>query len=309
MDGKLHFNLLCPVNISTQPLGSLPDIQNADHALEIFQNLSRARESAKSSSDYQPFFLAMGFHKPHISLRYPEEYLGLYPLESIDIAPNAFYSKTQPPVAWNPFMDIRRREDISALKLPFPYGPVPEEYHYLIRQSYYAATTFMDYELGRVLAGLEKAGFAGNTIITFISDHGWQLGEHQEWSKYSNYATATHVPVMIHIPGVTNSRRNQSRSIKFPLKDPFQLVEKRPCIQEKPVSEGLVNDALVELVDLYPTVVDLASLPVPPLCPEGKTLDTCVEGVSLAPLTADSVKDSGSPGIGSWKKAWRTLKI
>ncbi|XP_033631667.1 iduronate 2-sulfatase-like isoform X2 [Asterias rubens] len=303
-DGKLHFNLLCPVNISTQPLGSLPDIQNTDHILEILQNISRKNDI--SSSDDQPFFLAMGFHKPHISLRYPEEYLGLYPLESIDIAPNAFYSKTQPPVAWNPFMDIRRREDIAALQMSFPYGPVPEKYHYLIRQSYYAATTFMDYELGRVLAGLEEAGFAENTIITFISDHGWQLGEHQEWSKFSNYATATNVPVMIHIPGVTDPvRNNGQRSIKFALKDPFQLVKKHPSIKDKPVSKGLVNDALVELVDLFPTVVDLVDLPVPPLCSEGITLDTCVEGVSLSPLITDSVKSpkNGRPGIGTWKKA------
>ncbi|XP_022098881.1 iduronate 2-sulfatase-like [Acanthaster planci] len=311
-DGKLHFNLFCPVNVSSQPMGTLPDIQTTDHILEIFHNLSRVRDaglSGKATMPHLPFFLAMGFHKPHISFRYPEEFLDLYPLESVDIAPNAFFSSTQPPVAWNPFMDIRRREDMTALHLPFPYGPVPEKYHFLIRQAYYASTTYMDYELGRVLAGLETAGFANNTVISFVSDHGWQLGEHQEWSKYSNYATSTQVPFMLHVPGITDKGKGNVRKPKFPLRDPLQERSLRSRIKGQGktanFNEGLSSDALVELIDLFPTLARLANLPVPPLCPVNSSLvDTCVEGVNLTPLIRATLSNStGSSHSRTWKKA------
>ncbi|XP_038055542.1 iduronate 2-sulfatase-like isoform X2 [Patiria miniata] len=305
-DGRLHFNLLCPVNVSTQPLGSLPDIQTTDHILEIFKSLSESRQEA--SAPHLPFFLGMGFHKPHISFRYPKEYLELYPLESVDKAPNAFYSQTQPPVAWNPFMDVRRREDTTALHLPFPYGPMPDKYHYLIRQAYYASTTYMDYELGRVLAGLEAAGFADDTIISFISDHGWQLGEHQEWSKFSNYATATRIPFMIHVPGITDTVKEGSKKPKFPLRDPFLEYKSTSRVKGKSNATGsqgvLVSDALVELTDLFPTLTDLVQLPVPPLCPVNSSqVDTCVEGVSLVPVIIDTALNHSSRSSKSWKKA------
>ena len=77
-----------------------------------------------------------------------------------------------PPVSYEPWTDLRLRDDIAALHPSFPYGPLPSEYSRRIRQSYYAATSYMDHLVGRLLTGLEQYGFANNTIVVFIGDHG-----------------------------------------------------------------------------------------------------------------------------------------
>jgi iduronate 2-sulfatase len=82
------------------------------------------------------------------------------------------YPEKLPSVAWNPWTDLREREDIKHLNLSFPYGPMPENFSQLIRQSYFAATSYMDDQVGRLLSTLETEGFANNTIIVFVGDHG-----------------------------------------------------------------------------------------------------------------------------------------
>ncbi len=134
-DGKLHEYLICPVNVTQHPLGTLPDIQSTDYALEILKNLSHQHQSkipSMKSEDKKlqpPFFLAVGYHKPHIPLKYPKEFRALYPLDSIDIAGDIHRPDKLPPVAWNPWTDVRAREDIAALNVSFPYGPIPLDYH------------------------------------------------------------------------------------------------------------------------------------------------------------------------------------
>lgn len=133
-------NLVCPVDVKEQPGGTLPDIQIADYAVKFLKNYS----------DSKPFFLAVGFHKPHIPLKYPNEYLGkqghprrpdqicilnyslmiivspdLYPIESVGLAPDPRRPSLLPSVAWNPWTDVRARDDIGGLNVSFPYGPIP----------------------------------------------------------------------------------------------------------------------------------------------------------------------------------------
>ena len=163
-DGTLHWNLLCPVDVSTQPGGSLPDIQSTDYAIEMLHNIS--------TNHHQPFFLALGYHKPHISFRFPEEYLDHYPLEEITLPSNRHYPARLPTVAWEPWSDVREREDVIALNLSFPYGPMPNEFSRKIIQHYYASTTYVDYEFGRVLKALKDLGLDSNTIVVFFGDHG-----------------------------------------------------------------------------------------------------------------------------------------
>ncbi|XP_022786112.1 iduronate 2-sulfatase-like isoform X2 [Stylophora pistillata] len=264
VDGKLHVNIVCPVDIKKQPEKTLPDIQSTQFALNFLKNYTTSKNSN------QPFFLAVGYHKPHIPLKFPKQFLDLYPIEKIQVAADPLLPFHLPPVAYEPWTDLRWRDDIAALNLSFPYERMPDFYAKRIIQSYYAATTYMDSLVGQLLIALDEYGLASNTIVSFVGDHGWALGEHQEWSKFSNFRVATNVPLVIHVPGVTDNRDHGG--------------------------SGIVSDALVELVDLFPTLAELAALKVPDLCPDDSSnITLCSEGLSFAPL----LKNLSLP----WKKA------
>jgi len=111
----------------------------------------------------------------HLTIRtFPNSFIlsDLYPLDSIPDVPNPNHPLYLPDVAWNPWTDIRDREDVMALNLSFPYGPVPAAFRRFIRQSYYAATSYMDAQVGRLLAAVEDDGMVDNTIILLVGDHG-----------------------------------------------------------------------------------------------------------------------------------------
>ncbi|XP_041357724.1 iduronate 2-sulfatase-like [Gigantopelta aegis] len=326
-DGKKYMNLVCPVSVSEQPGGSLPDIQITQFATHFLKTMSSNRSS--------PFFLAVGYHKPHIPLKYPKEFIDLYPLDEISLARHHTYPLDLPLVAWNPWTDLRRRHDVEQLNLTFPFGPVTDKFQLLIRQSYYAATSYMDSQVGLLLSALEKNGFANNTIVMFVGDHGWSLGEHQEWSKYSNFEVAVRVPLMFYVPGLTSlyaddlfkytnplySKRNklQTRrsdslgqelyslwfhqnisSLKEEYKDlsyptskeelsklqyteQFSKSNKRKIVTK--TGGTLFSEALVELVDIFSTLSELAGLKVPPTCPvDSHKVLLCSEGTSLVPV-------------------------
>uniref|UniRef100_A0A8C4EH15 Iduronate 2-sulfatase n=1 Tax=Dicentrarchus labrax TaxID=13489 RepID=A0A8C4EH15_DICLA len=193
-DGKLHANLLCAVNVTEQPGGTLPDMESTDEAVRLLK--SRANDDV-------PFFLAVGFHKPHIPFRIPQEYLSLYPIDQMTLAPDPNVPKLLPPVAYNPWMDVRKRDDVQKLNVSFPYGPIPKDFQLRVRQHYYAAVSYMDAQVGRLLSALGELGLADSTMVVFTSDHGWSLGEHGEWAKYSNFDVTTRVPLIFYVPGVT----------------------------------------------------------------------------------------------------------
>lgn len=254
--GTPKANLLCAVNVSTQPLQTLPDLQN----VEVATNFLREWPSREGGNSTQtPFFLAVGFYKPHIPFRIPEEYLELYPIERIKLPPDHELPADLPPVAWNPWTDVRKRHDASLLNVSFPYGPLPVDFQKEIRRHYYAAVTYMDEQVGRVLTALDEAGLRNDTLIVFVGDHGWSLGEHQEYSKFSNFQMATNVPLIVSPP------RSQRSS---------------------PRGKGAERvDDPVALVDLFPTLASLASLPVPPSCRSSggssQSEMTCTDGINL----------------------------
>ena len=96
----------------------------------------------------------------------------LYPLSKVRPPEDPTYPINLPYVAWNPWADLRRRDDVNRLNVSFPFGPLPYDFSQLMRQSYYAATSYMDNEVGRLLSALEQYGFANSTIIAFLGDHG-----------------------------------------------------------------------------------------------------------------------------------------
>ncbi|XP_044162005.1 iduronate 2-sulfatase [Bufo gargarizans] len=265
-DGQLHANLVCPVDVSEVPEGTLPDIQSTEEAIRLLKTVNQQNSS---------FFLAVGYHKPHIPFRFPKEFLKLYPIENISLAPDPDVPKNLPSVAYNPWTDIRKRQDVQALNISFPYGPVPLHFQRLIRQSYYASVSYLDSQVGQLLSAVENLGLADDTIIAFASDHGWSLGEHGEWAKYSNFDVATRVPLMFYVPGMMTTKRTQ-QSI-FTYLDPFNIEPMR-----KP--PGKIEEEPVELVSLYTTIAELARLPLLPDCPVPSFhVELCTEGRSLLP--------------------------
>lgn len=277
-DGKLHANLLCAVNVTEQPGGILPDMESTDEAVRLLKT---------QVNDDTPFFLAVGFHKPHIPFRIPQEYLSLYPIDNITLALDPDVPILLPSVAYNPWTDVRKREDVQKLNISFPYGPIPKDFQLRIRQHYYAAVSYMDSQVGRLLSALDELGLANNTVVVFTSDHGWSLGEHGEWAKYSNFDVATRVPLIFYIPDVTTPG-GQPLGYTFPFVDIFN----KPELSFK--NDG-VTENVVELVDIFPTLSYVCGLIAPEPCPDVSFQEElCTEGDNLAYTfyQSDETKDA-----------------
>ena len=218
------------------------------------------------ASDYtntsQPFFLAVGFKKPHLPFVCPKTYWDLYDPAEIDLT--GYDGTRTMPTGTLPFVgpynepasygDINGGGGINS-------GPINITDARRLIHGYLATTSFVDAQIGRVLAALDASGVADNTIVVLWGDHGWQLGDHNGfWAKRTNFEQSTRVPLIIRAPGMAT----------------FGTAGKS-CASP------------VELVDLFPTLVELASLPVPSQ-PTG--LET--QGTSLLPLLEDPVQ--------AWKK-------
>jgi len=217
----------------------------------------------------RPFFLGVGFHKPHMPFVSPQKYWALYDPAKIKLAPNPFLPKDAPTFASNDASELRRYKGIPAS------GPVSEETARQLIHAYYACISYTDAQVGRVLTELDRLGLRETTIVVFWGDHGYQLGEHGTWNKRTNWEIATRAPLLISVPG------------------------------QKVV--GATTDALVEFVDLYPTLADLCQLRAP----------ANLEGTSFRPLienprrdwkpAAFSIYPKQIPGVGEgFGRAMRT---
>lgn len=240
----LQQNLICPVTVKLQPEQSLPDIQSVVEAKRLLQTVAK------------PFFVAVGIHKPHIPFRFPAKYTRYHRLDKFETNNFDFVPYDLPTVAFNPYSDIRKRDDSQRANISFPFGPMPKHFAYRIRQSYYSAVTYVDALIGDLLKSVDFS----STIVVLTSDHGFSLGEHAEWAKYSNYEIAVRVPLIIYSP---DFRAKNSRHIKD----------------------------LVELVDIFPTIVDLAALSGIHTCSKSRfKQSTCTEGKSLFPHFSTAAK-------------------
>jgi len=187
----------------------------------------------------KPFFLAAGFLKPHLSFVAPKKYWDMYDPATLQLASNPFPPKDCPPIALTPSIELRARSDIPK------DGPITDDLARRLLHGYLACVSYVDAQVGRLLDELEKNGLAENTIVVFWGDHGWQLGEHSLWGKAANFETSSLVPLIFSAPGRQGNGRQAS--------------------------------GLVEFVDVYPTLCELAGLPLP----------AQREGVSAVPLLND----------------------
>lgn len=210
------------------PDDKYPDGKIVDEAIQRLQ--------AASGKPSEPFFLAVGFLKPHLPFCAPKKYWDLYQRNSF-----ALPSRNAPPDGAPPYAPTGWGELRQYSEMP-DSGPVTDDQARTLIHGYHAAVSFMDAQLGRVLDELDRLELARNTIIVLWGDHGWHLGDHGMWCKHSNYEQANRIPLLIAAPGIT-----------------------------KP---GTRTRALAETVDIYPTLRELAGLPETKLPQplEGKSL-------------------------------------
>jgi len=198
------------VSVESEGDGSdQPDHKTATKTIELL------RERRQSD---QPFFIAAGFVRPHYPNVAPARYFELYPPESI----------TLPETRQGDLDDIPELGWPDVTSLNDPIGQLPENQK-RFWGSYYATITFLDDQIGRILDELDRLGLRESTMVIFTSDHGYHLGEHFFWEKFTLHEDVTRVPLIISAPG-------------------FAAGE---------------TYSLVELVDIYPTVADVLGLPLP----------------------------------------------
>ena len=213
-----------PLWISTDPLlipvwqaldvedTDLPDGKIAEQAIAVLTELQ-----------HTPFFLAVGFEKPHLPLQAPKKYYERYTQKDFSLPPTSMLPTGTPTIANNKLDGLREYKDIP------DEGPLSETKILELIRAYAASTSYMDAQVGRVLQQLDTLGLSENTAIVFVGDHGFHLGEHGTWRKNTLFEVALHSPMII----------------KLPEQQPNQ------------------TDALTELVDIYPTLCEACQLPLP----------------------------------------------
>ncbi|QEG33188.1 sulfatase [Bythopirellula goksoeyrii] len=184
-----------------------PDGIVARKAVEIMEDAVNREE---------PFFLGVGFRRPHAPFAAPKEYFDMYPPDTIDLPPSVpdGYYENLPE---------------AAINYPAPEKPLSEKEQRELIAAYYACNTFVDAQVGVLIDAVDRLGIADNTVIVFLSDHGYHLGDHGGfWHKMSLFEESDRVPLIIYAPGMK--------------------------------AAGQSTEQLVELIDLYPTLVALTGL-------------------------------------------------
>lgn len=186
--------------------------------------LRKLKELAKKD---QPFFMGLGYIKPHLPFAAPKKYWDLYDRAEIPLSPNPYIPENVSTASLhssNELNQYKLGEEKASLDLP-----VSDEYAQKLMHGYLACVSYIDAQVGIVLDELEKLDLQDNTIVVVWGDHGWHLGDHRLWGKHTLFERALKSTLMIKVPG-------QSPSI---------------------------NDRIVSSVDLYPTLMDLAKLDMP----------------------------------------------
>lgn len=192
-----------------------PDAIPADKAIEVLQKAAGARD---------PFFLAVGFTRPHVPLTAPKQYFDMYSAEAMPLP--ADFDTEPRPLETMPRDEFRENADLFAGR-PFTAQEAREAL-----RAYYACTTYMDAQLGRVLDTLDSTGLSKNTVIVFWGDHGWHLSEKGMWAKGTLFEASARAPLFI--------------------------------VDPRKRTAGQASRRVVEFVDIYPTLLDLCGFPRAP---------------------------------------------
>lgn len=232
------------VEAAEVPDNAYTDGAIADGAIKALQRFKK---------DGTPFFLAVGFIKPHLPFCAPKKYWDLYDRDAIPDSPVIEPPKGVSAYALANFGELRKYDGIPA------QGPVSETQRKQLRHGYLACVSYIDAQVGRLLDALKENGLEENTVIVLWGDHGWKLNDYGEWCKHTAMEIDTKVPLVLAAPGYRKGQRSK---------------------------------ALVEFVDIYPTLAELCGLPIPEQC----------EGSSLRPLLETPDRPWKSAAFSQWPK-------
>ncbi|PQO39140.1 iduronate sulfatase [Blastopirellula marina] len=215
----------------TTPKGRGPAYESADVKDDFYNDGKLANKAIKDlqrlKEANQPFFLAVGFLKPHLPFVAPKKYWDLYDPNSIALPETYHRPKNAPDAAIHNSGELRAYAGIPK------NGPVSDETALNMIRGYYACVSYTDANIGKLLDELDRLGLADNTIVVLWGDHGWNLGEHTLWCKHSCFETSMHAPLIVKVPG------------KY---------------------AGQKTPALTEFVDIYPSLCELCGLDTPEHC-------------------------------------------
>lgn len=206
-----------------------PAYEMADVADNEYNDGFLAEEACRKITELakakDPFYLAVGFTRPHLPFNAPKRYWDLYERKDIELAENQTL-----PVNYNDFTlynfeELRHGYDFIPLKRDL----IPSDLQHTLKHGYYASVSYVDAQIGKLLNQLKKSGLDKNTIVVLWGDHGWKLGEHGMWCKHTNFDLDTRVPLIVRMPG----------------------------------GKSGTSQSFVELLDLYPTLMDLCDLEKP----------------------------------------------
>ncbi|WP_303317282.1 sulfatase [Flavivirga abyssicola] len=210
----------------------------------------------------KPFFLGLGFNKPHLNWVAPKKYWDLYDRGKIKLSTQTESPENGATMGLHPSFELRVRSGIPKK------GQIDEELATTLKHAYLACVSYVDAQIGKMIAALEEAGVRDNTIIIVWSDHGWHLGDMGIWGKATNYEIATRVPMMIWTPDMPEG------------------------------SQGKTTNALVELIDMYPTLADLTGLEIPAHV-EGTSFKKLIENPN-ADWKSAAFSQFPSPALREW---------
>jgi iduronate 2-sulfatase len=200
----------------------------------------------------EPFFLAVGFLKPHLPFIAPEKYWDLYDHRKIQLPDNYHVPNDAPQESIHTSGEMRAYAGIPAK------GPVSEVTARHMIHGYYACVSYADAQIGKLLDELDRLELTDNTIVVLWGDHGWNLGEHTLWCKHSCYETSMQIPLVVRAPGIKGGQR---------------------------------RSGLIESIDLYPSLCELASLSLP----------GHLQGRSFATLMKDADSEWKSAAVGRFQ--------
>ncbi|WP_203257113.1 sulfatase [Hyunsoonleella ulvae] len=172
----------------------------------------------------QPFFLALGFMKPHLPFNAPKKYWDLYDRSTIELPESYIQPKSTPKEAFHKFGELRKYHNIPKK------GDVPEAMAKELIHGYYACVSYVDAQIGLVLNELKRLELEEDTIVILWGDHGWNLGDHKLWCKHVTFETALRTPLIIKVPGKTSGQK---------------------------------TNAIAEYIDVYPSLAELVGLDSP----------------------------------------------
>ncbi|MEM7396795.1 MAG: sulfatase, partial [Verrucomicrobiota bacterium] len=257
-----------------------PKIDDAEHSEGDLTRLAVERLQRLGEAD-KPFFLAVGYTLPHLPWTPPERWWKTYQRESLPLASNPFPPEGAPAVALGTNYELSHYADMTHMPKPAE-GSVTDDEARRLRHGYFASVSFIDAQVGRLLDALDRFGMVDDTIVILWSDHGYKLGEHNGWSKMTNYEIDTRIPLIIRDP---RAKANGSR-----------------C------------NRLVESIDVYPSVCALTGVPVPDGL-DGKSVARLLNQPTLPHKDAAFSQYIWKPRIGNairtdrWRYVeWRDLK-